>query len=91
MGGGFAKISFQLRNYIRPVITKSVHAFLGMVTYVLGMVTFGYGLYSNWFTNNNSGAVQNTFLGFIVLSSIYVLYQPIINFIHRVEAAMQKD
>lgn len=89
-GGGFARISFQLREYVRPVITKSVHSSLGMITFILAVTTLCFGLTTNWFTNRSGLAIQRVLVGTVIVTGIYVIYKAVVNWVERVEAAVQR-
>lgn len=39
-----AFFSIKLRNLIKPIISKTLHVFLGLTGFVLGMVTLYYGI-----------------------------------------------
>lgn len=85
IGGALTNYSFQLRNLIRPVIMKIVHLFIGVLSFLLGMIALGYGIYSRWFTNRVSEEIQATFLSIIVLVTLYLMYKPLIHIIQRVK------
>lgn len=91
IGGGFARINFQLREYVRPIITKSLHALLGMITFTLGVITLCFGITSQWFADHSGLALQRTLVGFVTFTSIYVVYKSVVNWVDRVERAMQRS
>lgn len=46
IGGLGALYSLKLKNYLAPIYTKLVHASVGLVTFVLGVITILLGLFS---------------------------------------------
>lgn len=48
LGGLGALYSLKLKNYLAPMYTKLIHAFAGLFTFSLGVITIILGLFSNW-------------------------------------------
>ena len=91
IGGVFTNYSFQFRNLLRPVIMKIVHSFLGILSYLLGMITLGYGIYTRWFRKSYVEEIQGTVLGILVVVTLYVVYKPLNIFIQRIKTVMIKE
>lgn len=47
-GGTAAKYSYQLRNFVKPVMLKIGHGFGGIAVYVLAMITIFLGINQSW-------------------------------------------
>ena len=44
LGGVFTKYSFQLKDYMKPALTKILHGIAGLLTYTLAMITICLGV-----------------------------------------------
>lgn len=89
-GGVFTKYSFQLRETVTPIVSKLIHSFMGIATYLLGIVTIILGMYSDWFSYVSSASIQATLLCLAILTSIYVISKSAVTFFARVKTFMTK-
>lgn len=79
VGGVFNKYSFKFKNILKPAITKILHSLAGIISYVLAIVTIGFGMYSDWFKNQLETEGTIVFLiVIVVLSAVIILGKPLI-------------
>lgn len=90
-GGVITKYSLKWKSYIRPVTTKILHSFAGILCYILAITTIMLGLNSIWFRKTTK---FNYILGFyilIVITSMYVLVKPVILLLNRFKSATNRN
>jgi len=83
-GGVLAKYGYQLRNVLRPVVFKIIHASFGVITYSLAILTICFGLNTDWFRLHVSQGWINVLVGCVVLIWVIVIPKPIITILSRV-------
>ncbi|XP_062560368.1 transmembrane reductase CYB561D2-like isoform X2 [Armigeres subalbatus] len=88
-GGIFTKYGYQLRHLVRPINSKIMHGIAGVVTYIMGSVTIGLGVYSAWFQEDNDGHVRLALLIGIIAVTLYVIINPIAATISRTKTALR--
>ncbi|XP_058118660.1 uncharacterized protein LOC131289733 [Anopheles ziemanni] len=88
-GGVTTKYAFQLRQYMRPIYSKLIHGIAGTVTYLLGVITIGLGVYSHWFQEDNDANVRLTLVIAIGVIAVYVIIAPMLNTIQRMKTAVR--
>lgn len=49
VGGILNKYSFKLKKIISTAVMKVIHSLAGIITFILALVTIGFGMYSDWF------------------------------------------
>lgn len=77
LGGFLTKYSFKLKNIIRPAITKIIHSFSGLLTYMLAMTTICLGINQTW---NNSYDTWTKPIVYVLLifTTLYVVIKSFI-------------
>lgn len=90
-GGIFAKYSFQLRTYLRPVYSKIFHALLGISTYILGMTAIILGFYSEYFMKMTSIKTVYCLTAIVVFIAGNVVLKPLILVYARIKASFTQS
>lgn len=83
LGGISTKYSFQLKNYIKPAVTKVLHSFIGLLTYLLAMTTICLGINQFW-NNSNDSYTKPIFYTLLVFTTSYVTIKSFILLSSRV-------
>lgn len=90
-GGIFAKYSFQLRAYLRPVYSKILHALLGISTYILGMAAIILAFYSDYFMKMSSLRTVYFLTAIVVFIAGNVVLKPLFLTFTRIKASMSQS
>lgn len=91
LGGIVTKFSFELRHKMRPIISKTMHSFNGIINYILGITTICFAIYTSWFKSVSTAAVRGSLVGVLAVTTIYVLYKSILTFTSRVKTMRAKE
>lgn len=80
LGGIWAKYSFQLRSFLKPITSKLIHSFFGTITFLMAMITICLAFYSKWWDRNvDSESLRLLFVLILFASNLFVLIPPLIN------------
>ena len=90
IGGIWTKYSFQLRDYMKPVIAKLIHSTLGIVVFCLAVTTIVLGIYSSWFLNVSSEEARLPLILILIIPTIWVIYKPIMLCCNRITTAFMR-
>lgn len=83
LGGISTKYSFKLKKIMKPAISKIIHSFSGLLTYILAMITIGLGINQTW--NNSYDSTTKPIVFFLLtVSSLYVTIKSFIVLSQRV-------
>jgi protein-S-isoprenylcysteine O-methyltransferase Ste14 len=90
MGGVSTKYSFQLKNLMKPLITKIMHSFSGLITYILAVVTICLGI--NQFGNANyDSAVKPIIYCLLFITTLYITIKSFILLTSRASNVMKRS
>lgn len=84
-GGIIAKYAYQMRQYVAPVIIKSIHSAFGIGTYIFALFTLSLGLTSDWMHGHVTVGITYVFVLCVFLVGFYVLVKPTLNVVQRVK------
>lgn len=90
-GGIWTKYSFPLRKYFKPVYSKIIHTFMGVVVFCLGVITASLAIFSEWFLKVSSKDMQVPLVATLVLCALYVSYKPMILCFKRITNALRSS
>lgn len=88
-GGVVTLYSFRLKQYVKPAKMKLFHNLLGVLTFVIGVVTEILGIYTHWFPKHASLSAQVVCTVFIVLGGIFTLESAVKSACARFKALKQ--
>ena len=71
--GVLAFFSARLRQFVRPVILKFLHNFLGIFCFVMGMVAMIYGLEKRWMKRHSSAEKAEACIIFTYIITVFSL------------------
>lgn len=91
IGGIVTRFSLELRHKMRPVISKTMHSFNGIINYILAIITICFGIYTSWFTSVSTPAVQGSIIGVLVVTTLYILYNSILTFKIRIKTVIARE
>ena len=81
-GGVWTKYSFQLRNIVKPTLIKVFHSLLGIVVYVLAIITIILGFNQMWFESSDD-YMRPIITILLIITTIYVLVKSFIMALSR--------
>lgn len=90
-GGTTALYSAALRQYVRPNLNKALHILFGGLAYIFAIVTFIFALYSTgWFKNqiNQNQFIEIVFIVILVITTVWLLVKPLINFSRKIKPVL---
>jgi cytochrome b-561 domain containing protein 2 len=90
LGGIFTKFSFQLKHILKPLITKVLHSFAGLLTYILAMITICLGVDQFWNQSYDSWT-KPIFYILIAFTTCYVTIKSFILFSSRVSNVLKRS
>lgn len=70
-GGVFARYSFKLRDYVKPVAVKITHGFLGLLVYYMAVITICLGVH-NFLQSEHDKWMNPTIYVLLFTTSVYV-------------------
>lgn len=76
-GGVFAKFSFRLKDFVKPVISKVVHGFVGLLVYYMAMITICLGIHQ-FFNTEYDDWMNPAVYVLLFITSIYVTGKSVI-------------
>jgi ABC-type nickel/cobalt efflux system permease component RcnA len=82
IGGVFTKYSFQLRNVLKPTLSKIFHAFFAIVAYVLAIITIILGFRQMWFLESDD-YMRPIITILLILAAIYVVAKSFVTMASR--------
>lgn len=90
LGGLFTKFSFQLKHIMKPAVTKIIHSFAGLLTYILAIITICLGINQLW---NNSYDTWSKPIIYVLLAftTLYVTIKSFILVSSRVANVMKRS
>lgn len=90
LGGISTKYSLQLKRVLKPAITKIMHSFAGLLTYVLAITTISLGINQFW---NDSHDAYTKPIVYVLLAftTLYVTIKSFILFSSRLANVMQRS
>ncbi|XP_059609161.1 transmembrane reductase CYB561D2-like isoform X2 [Phlebotomus argentipes] len=89
-GGIWTKYSYDLRQFLRPVYAKLIHAIGGSVLYILAVTTLILGMNSDFFQRYSFSCAEWVGGFILVLSAIYVLIKPLTTCVARFKTAFMR-
>lgn len=90
MGGVFTRYSFQLKKIMKPTITKIVHSFAGLLTYLLAIVTICLGI-NQFFVKDYDTYVKPIIFILFAFTTTYITIKSFILFASRLSNVMQRS
>ncbi|XP_055694339.1 transmembrane reductase CYB561D2-like [Lutzomyia longipalpis] len=87
VGGVWTKYSYNLRQYLRPVLAKLIHGALGSILYFLAVITMILGLYSNFFVRSSFSSARGIGIFILIITATYVLIKPLTSCLMRFRSA----
>lgn len=88
-GGVVTLYSLRLKQYIKPAKMKLFHNLLGVLTFVIGVATEIFGIYTHWFLKHASLSAQIVCTVFVVLGGIFTLESAVKSAYARFKALKQ--
>jgi len=88
-GGVVTLYSLRLKQYVKPAKMKLFHNLVGVLTFVVGVATEIFGIYTNWFLKHSSLSAQIVCTLFIVLGGIFTLESAVKSAYARFKALKQ--
>jgi cytochrome b561 len=88
-GGVFTKYSLSLRNIIKPAVTKIFHSMLGILVYVLAIITIILGFSQMW-TQDHDAYVKPIVIVLLVLAGFYVILKSLILLSSRIKDVLSR-
>lgn len=87
LGGLGALYSLKLKHYLAPIYTKILHATVGLVTFLLGIITILLALFSQWW---KFGEVLR-YTGFVLVLSIMLctILRPSLKIYFRIKERLE--
>lgn len=83
LGGLGALYSLKLKNYLAPMYTKVLHASVGLVTFILGIITILLGLFSKWWDFGD--VLRYTSFTLVLLIMLFTILRPSLKIYFRVK------
>lgn len=90
LGGIFTKFSFQLKTIMKPVITKIMHSFAGLLTYLLAITTICLGINQSW-NNSHDSYIKPCVYILLVFTTLYVTIKSFILLSSRASNVMKRS
>lgn len=72
-GGVVTLYSLRLKQYIKPAKMKLFHNLVGVLTFVIGVASVIFGIYTHWFIKHAGLSAQIVCTVFVVLGGIFTL------------------
>jgi len=88
-GGVVTLYSLRLKQYIKPAKMKLFHNLLGVLTFVIGVATEIFGIYTHWFLTHANLSAQIVCTVFVVLGGIFTLESAVKSAYARLKALKQ--
>lgn len=88
-GGVVTLYSIRLKQYIKPAKMKLVHNLVGVLTFVIGVATEIFGIYTHWFLKHANLSAQIVCTVFVVLGAIFTLESAVKSAYARFKAVKQ--
>lgn len=85
--GIIALFSSKVRLMIKSGPMKIVHVGIGLFALSMGLITMAIGFNMPYFSNNQ-GALATALMVFVVMILLYVVVQPVVNFVSTTRKAM---
>jgi cytochrome b-561 domain-containing protein 2 len=88
-GGVVTLYSLRLKQHVKPAKMKLFHNLVGVLTFVIGVSTEIFGIYTHWFLKHISLSAQIVCTVFIVLGGIFTLESAVKSAYARFKALKQ--
>jgi len=88
-GGVVTLYSLRLKQYVKPAKMKLFHNLVGVLTFVIGVSTEIFGIYTHWFLKHTSLSAQIVCTVFVVLGGIFTLESAVKSAYARFKALKQ--
>jgi Eukaryotic cytochrome b561. len=88
-GGVVTLYSLRLKQYVKPAKMKLFHNVLGVLTFVIGVASEMFGIYSHWFARHASLSAQVVCTVFVVLGGIFTVESAVKSAYARFKALQQ--
>lgn len=85
LGGIFALYNYNLKNLIKPVLNKTIHATVGCCTFLSGCITIILGIYSHWFQERSSVYMTIFCVLLVTFALFWTLFKPARSVIFRLK------
>lgn len=85
IGGFFALYNMKFKQYIKPIINKTMHAIFGVNSFIFGNLTIILGFSSHWFTERTYFHSQIICIGIVFLVTVWTVLKPIKFVIYRLK------
>ncbi|XP_034946983.1 uncharacterized protein [Chelonus insularis] len=79
----------KLSTLVRPVIFKSVHSFLGIACFFLGMLAECYGYNKRWMVNTVGQGIANVCITCTGIVTFICIFRPLKSFYHQVKSILE--
>ncbi|XP_055686612.1 transmembrane reductase CYB561D2-like [Lutzomyia longipalpis] len=89
-GGIWTKYSYDLREYLRPVYAKLIHAALGGAVYILAVTALILGMNSDFFERYSFSSAKWVGGFILILTGVYILTKPLTTCIARFKTAFMR-
>lgn len=83
LGGLGALYSLKLKDYIAPIFTKLIHAGVGLLTFVLGIITILLGNFSHWWSFGE--ILRYTSMLLVLLVMLFTILRPSLKIYFRLK------
>lgn len=92
LGGIGALYSLKLKHYLAPLYTKLLHASVGLITFILGIITISLGLFSDWWDNKvGDNILRYTSLSLVMLIMLFTILRPLLKIYFRLKERMDNS
>lgn len=89
-GGLGALYSLKLKQYLAPLYIKLIHASVGLLTFILGIITILLGLFSNWWTRKEFGDILRYIIFSLVLTvMVLTILRPCLKIYFRLKERIE--
>lgn len=90
LGGIFTKFSLRFKDIVKPVIVKIGHSFIGLLTYILAVITICLGINQYWINSYDSYTKPIVYV-VLAFTTLYVTIKSFILFSQRVANIAQRS
>uniref|UniRef100_A0A1L8DZS8 ascorbate ferrireductase (transmembrane) n=2 Tax=Nyssomyia neivai TaxID=330878 RepID=A0A1L8DZS8_9DIPT len=90
VGGIWTKYSYDLRQYLRPVYAKIIHAVFGSALYILVVTTLILGMNSDYFERYSFKSAKWIGGFILIFTTFYILIKPITTSVSRFKTAFMR-
>lgn len=87
IGGVGALYSLKLKHYLAPIYTKLLHASVGLITFILGVISIILGLFSHWWSFGD--ALRYISFTLVLLVMLVTILRPSLKIYFRLKERLE--